>query len=136
MKKASAAAEAFNIIGQVSIAAQTILQNNVVRTTLNNTGCGYARQFCRIAELRQRQRTAVAHRAANLSQRRLNIILERTGVRHIGVNAFLKGELAGTAQIIPLPVAGTVGTFTPIPFIVGTIDFDLVRRALIETGEE
>ena len=40
------------------------------------------------------------------------MIMERTCVGNIGVNAFFKGQLACAAQVIALPVPGTVGAFT------------------------
>ncbi len=70
MKKAPADAEAFNTIGQISIAAQTILQDNIMGTALDDARSGYTREFCRLTEFRQGQRTTVAHRAADLGQRR------------------------------------------------------------------
>ena len=104
-------------------------------TAFHDTGCRYQRKFCLIAEFRQGQRTAVAHGAANLGQRRADIVLQGAGIRNIGVNAFFEGEFLGAAQIIALPVAGTVGTFAPVFLVIGAVDFDLVRRAFVKAGE-
>ena len=52
--------------------------------------------------------TAVAHGGLDLIEGSFHIVVQGTGVGDIAVHAFLKGQLAATAQIIALPVAGAV----------------------------
>ena len=81
---------------------------------LYDTGRGYQSQAGLLLQLRNAQGTAVAHGGANLAQGNANIILQAAGIRHIGVNAFLEGQLLGAAQVVTLPVAGTIGALALI----------------------
>ena len=59
------------------------------------------------------QHAAVAHGGLDLVQGCLHIVVQRTGVGDIGIDTFLEAELAGAAQVVALPVTGTVGAFAP-----------------------
>ena len=74
---------------------------------------GYESKFCLLLELLNVKSTAVAHGGTNLCQSDGNIVLQRACIRNIRIYTFLEGKLLSTAQIITLPVAGTVGAFTP-----------------------
>ena len=69
--------------------------------------------------------TAVAHGRLDLVKACLHIVMQRTGVGDIGVNAFLKAQLCGAAQIVPLPVPSPVGALAPVLLHIGAIDHDL-----------
>ena len=118
-----------------SIAAEFVLEDDIVRAALDNARGRDERDLRLLAQLRQRQRAAVAHRRADLGQRDVDVVLERAGVRDIGVNAFLEGELARAAEVVALPVAGAVRAFAPVLLVVRAVDLDLVRRALVEARE-
>ena len=81
------------------------------------------------------QRTAVAHRQADLAQRAVDVIAQETGIGNVGVDAFFKRQLAVTAEVVALPVARAVRAFAPIFLVVGAVDLDLVRRTLVEARE-
>ena len=59
--------------------------------------------------------------------------MKRTCVRNVGVNAFLELHARVAAQVIALPVSGTVGAFTPVLFNIAAVDVQLVCRGLVET---
>ena len=65
----------------------------------------------------------------------MHVILQRAGIRYIGVHALLEGKLAVAAEIVALPVTRTVRALAPVFLIIGTVDLDLIRRALVEAGE-
>ena len=71
-----------------------------MRAALDNARGRDERDLRLLAQLRQRQRAAVAHRRADLGQRDVDIVLERAGVRDVGVNAFLEGKLARAAEVV------------------------------------
>ena len=50
-----------------------------------------------ILKLAYRDSTAVAHGTAYLIHRYLNIVMQRAGIRNVGINALLKAELARSA---------------------------------------
>ena len=89
-------------------------------------------ELCLVTELREAERTTVAHRRADLGERRLHVLLQRPCIGDVGINPLLKGELLAPAEIIPLPVARAVRALAPIFLIVGAVHHDTVRRALIE----
>lgn len=92
-----------------------ILQNDVVRAALHNARGRYHRQLCLFLEFRNRQSTAVAHCGFHLAQRQLNIILQRSRIRNIRIDAFLKLQLAGFSVIVTGPVSRTGGASPNIP---------------------
>ena len=96
---------------------------------LNDTGRGYQSQAGLLLQLRNAQGTAVAHGRTDLAQGNAHIVLQAAGIRHVGVNALLEGQLLGTAQVITLPVAGTIGALAPILLVVGAINLlpDIIR---------
>ena len=96
-----------------------------MRAALDDTRRGNQRDLGLLAQLRQRQRTAVAHRRTDLGERRMHVVLERASIRHIGINAFLEGELARATEIIALPVTGTVGSLSPILLVVRPLTLTL-----------
>ena len=81
------------------------------------------------------ERTAVAHGRAHLVQRRLHAVGQGAGVGHVGIDALLKAQLLGAAQVVALPVAGAVGALAPVFLDVVAADAQLVRRGLVEAGE-
>lgn len=102
-----------------------ILQNDVVRAALHNARGRYHRQLCLFLEFRNRQSTAVAHCGFHLAQRQLNIILQRSRIRNIRIDAFLKLQLAGFSVIVTGPVSRTGGAFTPISLTYVPLTFIL-----------
>ncbi len=81
------------------------------------------------------QRAAVAHGGANLRQGDAHVVVQRAGVRNVGIDAFLEGELAVAAEVVALPVARAVRAFAPILLVEGAVDLHLVRGAFVEAGE-
>ena len=88
-----------------------------------------------LLQLGDGQSAAVAHGALHLVQGGLHAVCQRTGVRHIAVHALLKAQFGGAAQIIALPVAGTVGAFAPVLLHILAVDAHLVRGALVKAGK-
>ena len=86
-----------------------VLQQHVVGAALYDGGGGHQRELRLVLELGNGERTTVAHGALHLVQGGLHAVCQRTGVRHIAVHALLKAQFGGAAQVIALPVAGTVG---------------------------
>ena len=102
---------------------------------LHDGSGGNDRQLCLLLQLRDGERTAVAHGALDLVQRGLDAIGQGACIRDIAVHAFLKAQLGGAAEVIALPVAGTVGAFAPVLLHILAIDADLVRGALVKAGK-
>lgn len=82
-----------------------VLEHDIVGAALNDGGGGHDGQARVLLKIRNVQHTAVAHGGAHLVQRGIDIVLQRTRVGHIGIDALFKGELRRAAHIIPLPVA-------------------------------
>ncbi len=61
--------------------------------------------------------------------------MQTSGIRHIGIHAFLKGKLRIAAHVVPLPVARTRGAFAPVFFHVVPVDVDAVCRAFVKPRE-
>ena len=61
--------------------------------------------------------------------------MEASGVRNVTVDAFFEGHLFRPAQIVALPVARSVRSFTPIFFYVIAVDDEFVRRTFVESCE-
>ena len=61
--------------------------------------------------------------------------MQGAGVGNVGVHAFLEGQLGSAAQVIPLPVPGTVGALAPVLLHVHTVDHHLIGGAFVEPGE-
>ena len=72
---------------------------------------------------------------AHLVQGGLHTVGQRAGVGHVGVHAFLEAQLLGAAQVVPLPVAGTVGTLAPVLLDVVAAHAQLVRGDLVKAGK-
>ena len=113
----------------------SILEHDIVAAALHNGGGRNNRQLGLLLQLGNGQCTAVAHGALDLVQSGLHAISQRAGIGHVAVHAFLKAQLCGAAQIVALPVAGTVGTFAPVLLHILAIDANLVRGALVKAGE-
>ena len=118
-----------------SIASELVLQDDVVRTALDDARRGYERDLRFVAQLTEVERTAVAHRRADLAQRDVDVVAQGTGIGNVGVDALFKRQLAVAAEVVALPVARAVRAFAPIFLVVGAVDLDLVRRALVEARE-
>ncbi len=71
------------------------------------------RQLGLLTQLRDRQRTAVAHGGTDLSQRGGHAVCQSASIGHIGVHALLKAQLCGAAQIVALPVPGAGAALRP-----------------------
>ena len=65
---------------------------------------------------------AVAHGGFDLVQSTLHAVGQGSRVRNVAVYTFLKAEFCRAAQVISLPVAGTVGTFTPVLLYIVAVD--------------
>ena len=102
---------------------------------LHDGGGGNHSQLGLLLQLGDGECAAVAHGALDLVQGGLDTIGQRTCVRDIAVHAFLKAQLGGTAQVITLPVAGTVGALAPVLLHILAIDAHLVRGALVKACE-
>ena len=98
---------------------RSVFLNNVVRSALDNTCCRNEGEFCLLLKFRYCECSAVAHCGLNLSKRNSNIVFKASCVRNIGIDAFLEGELLVAAEVISLPVSGTIGAFAPIFLIIG-----------------
>ena len=102
---------------------------------LDNGGGGDQRQLGLLTQLRDRQRTAVAHGGTDLGQGGGHAVCQSTGIGHIGVHAFLKAQLGGAAQIVALPVPGTGTALAPVFLHIAAAHKDLAGRRLVEPGE-
>ena len=107
----------------------------IMVAALNDGGGGNQSDFGLPLKIGERDDADVAHGGLDLVKRGLNIVVEGTGVGDIGINALFKAQLAGTAQIVALPIAGTVGALAPVFLHVGTIDQNLVGGGLVEAGK-
>ena len=72
---------------------------------------------------------------ANLAQGHAYVVVEATCIRHVGVYSFLKGHGLCSAQVIALPVAGTVRAFSPVFLYIASIYNELVGGAFIKAGK-
>ena len=88
-----------------------------MRAAFDDRSRRYQRNLRVLLEFGNGQHAAVAHRRTNLCKRTLNVVLQRTSIRTVRVNAFLKRQLLVAAEVITLPVAGTVAAFAPVSFI-------------------
>ena len=77
-------------------------QRYVVISALDDGDGGYQRQFGVLLEVGDVRHAYVAHGGLDLVQGRFHVITQGTGVGDVGVNAFLKAELGGAAQIVAL----------------------------------
>ena len=84
--------------------------------------CGNQCKFRFFLQLLDGKRTTVAHRRFDLAQRKVYIVMQGTGIRHIGIYAFLELHARVAAQVVALPVAGTVGAFAPVFLHVVAVD--------------
>ena len=73
-----------------SVAAKLVLQDDVVRAALDDARRGYERDLRLVAQLAQGERSAVAHRRADLAQRDAEIVAQRAGIGHVGVDALFE----------------------------------------------
>ena len=96
---------------------------------------GYQGQLGLGLEILEVGDAAVAHGGLDLVEAAFHIVVEAAGVGHVGVHALLKAQLGGAAQVVALPVPGTVGAFAPVFLHVGAVDHHLVGGALVEPGE-
>ena len=101
----------------------------------HNGGGRNDRQAGFLLQFRDGQRTTVAHGGTHLVQRGLHAIGQRAGIRNVRINALLKAQLLGTAKVIALPVAGTVGTFAPVFLHIVAANAQLVRGGFIKAGK-
>ena len=104
-------------------------------TAFHNGGGRNDRQAGFLLQFRDGQRTTVAHGGTHLVQRGLHAIGQRAGIRNVRINALLKAQLLGTAKVIALPVAGTVGTFAPVFLHIVAANAQLVRGGFIKAGK-
>ena len=102
---------------------------------LDNGGGGDQRQLGLLTQLRDRQRTAVAHGGTDLSQRGGHAVCQSASIGHIGVHALLKAQLCGAAQIVALPVPGAGATLAPIFLHIAAAHKDLAGGRLVKPGE-
>ena len=61
--------------------------------------------------------------------------MQRACVGDIRVNAFLEAELGLAAEIVSLPVAGTVRALAPILLDIASVDNELCRGAFVKAGK-
>ena len=106
-----------------------------MRAAFDDRSRRYQRKMSRSSGTRNGQHAAVAHRRTNLCKRTLNVVLQRTCIRNVRVNAFLKRQLLVAAEVITLPVAGTVAAFAPVFLHIVAVDDDLVGGRLIKSRE-
>ena len=110
-------------------------QGDIVVAALDNGGGGNQSQLSIALQVGNVDDAHIAHGRLDLVQALGHIVLQRTGVSDVGVNALFKDQAALAAQVIALPVAGAVGTFAPIFLHILAVDQDLVGGAFIEAGE-
>ena len=96
---------------------------------LDDGGGRHQRQLGIPLQVGDGDHAAVAHGGLDLVQGGLHIVMQGAGVGDIGVHALLIALLGGAAQIVALPVAGTVGAFAPVLLHVGAIHQHLGRRS-------
>ena len=114
---------------------ELIAWNNVVGAAFNNTYRGYKRELRFILQFLDVERAAVAHCGAYLAEGNSDVVMQRACIRYVGIDTFLEGELGSSAKVITLPVAGTVGAFTPVFLIECAVELNLICRAFIEARE-
>ena len=61
--------------------------------------------------------------------------MQRAGIRYITVNAFYKGQLSVTAEIVALPVAGTRRALAPVLFHIASVYKYFICRRFVKPRE-
>ena len=112
-----------------------VAQGDVVGAAFDDGGGGDEGQTRVVLQLFDGEHATVAHGGANLAQRKLDVVFQRAGVWHVGIDAFFEGELAVAAHVITLPVAGAGRAFAPVFFHVVATDAYAVGWRFIEAGE-
>jgi len=112
-----------------------VAQDDVVGAALNDADRGDEGELGPFLQLFDAERAAVAHGGAHLRQRDANVVVQRAGVRNVGIDAFLEGELTVAAEVVALPVAGAVRAFAPIFLVESAVDFHFVGGALVKARE-
>ena len=112
-----------------------VFLNHIVGTALHNAGGGDQGQCGLFLQFGNGQGTAIAHGGFDLGKGHGHIVVETSGVRHIGVHALLEGKLFVTSQIIALPVPCPGRAFPPVFLVVNAADADLVGGAFIKPGK-
>ena len=79
--------------------------------------------------------TDIAHGGLDLVQRSLHIVVQGACVGDVGIDTFLERKLCRAAQVVTLPVTGTVGAFAPVLLHVSAVDQNLCGGAFVEAGE-
>ena len=100
-----------------------VFDNDVVCRTFSDRRLAYERDLRFLLQFGNREGAAVAHRVDDFARRRLHVVVEASGVRNVAVDAFFEGHLFRPAQIVALPVARSVRSFTPI--------FSLDRKSVV-----
>lgn len=85
-----------------------------------------------LLQLFDAERAAVAHGGAHLRQRDAHVVVQRAGIRNVGIDAFLEGELTVAAEVVALPVAGAVRAFAPVFLVECAVDLDFIGGALVK----
>ena len=116
-------------------AGGSVLQHNVMAAALDDGGGGHDGQLGLLLQLGDGERAAVAHGALDLVQSGLDAVRQRAGIRDVAVHALLEAQLGGAAEVVALPVAGTVGAFAPVLLHILAVDAHLVRGAFVEAGK-
>ena len=110
-------------------------QGDVVVAAFDDGGGGNQRHAGVLVKVFNSLDAAVAHGGLYLIKGELYVVVQGTGVSYVGIDAFLKGELACAAQIVSLPIAGAVAAFAPVLFNVSTVHEHLRAGSFIEAGE-
>ena len=103
--------------------------------SFDNRNRGHQRQFGFVPQLRNCQRTAVAHRRTYLGERGCHTVRQCTGIGDIGINAFFKAQFCCAAEIISLPVTRTGAALAPVFLHIAAADEDLAGGRLVKARE-
>ena len=79
--------------------------------------------------------TDVAHGGSYLVQALCHVVMQRTGVTDVGIDALLERQALPGTEVVALPVARPVGALAPVLFDVLTVYDELVCRGFVESGE-